>query len=104
MKERIIIDNNQHLPRASYYVEKDGHYDVGTVNYATPETILNENRIVAVKEQVPETWEELKELCKDITVGLKICKDGTVYCCELCIAKNRTPAQMWEIIMGLLGE
>ena len=56
------------------------------------------------KEQVPETWEDLKELCKGITVGLKICKDGTVYCYEHCIAKNRTPQQMWQIIKGLIGE
>ncbi len=55
-------------------------------------------------EQVPENWEELKELCKGITVGLKICKDGTIYCNEYFLAKNRTPEQMWQIIKGLIGE
>jgi hypothetical protein len=56
------------------------------------------------REQVPETFEELKELCKDITVDLKVCKDGTIYCKEHCIAKNRTPQQMWQIIKNLIGE
>lgn len=55
-------------------------------------------------KQVPETWEELKELCKGITVGLKICKDGTIYCNEYFLARNRTPAQMWQIINNLIGE
>lgn len=54
--------------------------------------------------KVPETWEELKELCKGITVGLKICKDGRIFCNEYFLAKNRTPAQMWQIIKGLTGE
>ena len=54
--------------------------------------------------KVPETWEELKELCKGITVDVTVCKDGTVYCYEHCIAKNRTPAQMWQIIKSLIGE
>ena len=54
--------------------------------------------------KVPESWEELKELCKGITVDVTVCKDGTVYCYEHCIAKNRTPAQMWQIIKSLIGE
>lgn len=54
-------------------------------------------------EQIPETFEELKELCKDITLDLKICKDGTIYCYEYLLAKNRTPAQMWNIIKNLIG-
>lgn len=126
MKERIVIDNNQHLPRASYYVAKDGHYDVGTVNYATPETILNENRIVAVKEQVPETFEELKELCKGIkgveyaggNAKGEIIEISNIWFAEngeiwgytddftgICnISKDRTPQQMWQIIKSLIGE
>ena len=56
------------------------------------------------KEQVPESWEELKELCKGITLDLKICKDGTIYCYEYLLAKNRTPQQMWQIIKNLIGE
>ena len=55
-------------------------------------------------EKVPETWEDLKELCKDIKVDLKLCKDGTIYCYEHCLAKNRTIEQMWQIIKGLIGE
>lgn len=54
--------------------------------------------------KVPETFEELKELCKGITVSLKICKDGTIYCYEYLLAKNRTPQQMWNIIKSLIGE
>jgi hypothetical protein len=64
------------------------------------EEILKEGKI----EDYPETFEELKELCKDITVDLKVCKDGTIYCKEHCIAKNRTPQQMWQIIKSLVEE
>lgn len=126
MKERIVIDNNQHLPRASYYVAKDGHYDVGTVNYATPETILNENRIVAVKEQVPETFEELKELCKNlkskfvtiynntITIDFPSINGGNNFYIHITekeidinisiFAQNRTIPQLWAFIKSLIGE
>ena len=80
------------------------------------DTCLHEPRIVAIcnlknnldidlkKEQIPETFEELKEMCKNISVDLKFTKEGTVYCYEHCIAENRTPAQMWEIIKSLIGE
>lgn len=56
------------------------------------------------EEQIPETFEELKELCKDIKVDLKLTRDGKIYCYEHLIAQNRTPSQMWMIIMGLLGK
>lgn len=55
-------------------------------------------------EKEPTNWEELKELCKGITLDLKVCKDGTIYCYEYCLAKNRTIEQMWQIIKSLIGE
>ena len=131
MKERIVIDNNQHLPRVSYYVTKDGHYDVGTVNYALPETILNENRIVAVKEQVPENFADLLTLCKNLKEKLNkeiweiTIEDDFIYVRkkwetkEICFTSvgnmvsnngwdllmtNLTPARQWNIIKNLVGE
>lgn len=131
MKERIVINNNQHLPRASYYVAKDGHYDVGAVNYATPETILNENRIVAVKEQVPENFADLLTLCKNLKEKLNkeiweiTIEDDFIYVRkkwetkEICFTSvgnmvsnngwdllmtNLTPARQWDIIKNLVGE
>ena len=76
-------------------------------------------------EQVPETFAELKELCKDIkevtiteeghiNVGLVyFTKGGEIYTYVegvltssifLPVSKDRTPAQMWQIIKGLIGE
>lgn len=73
-------------------------------------------------EQVPETWEELKELCKDLESkdvfitsagdcieyhGLQFWVSGTV-CHETekfySIKSDRTPQQMWNIIKSLIGE
>lgn len=77
------------------------------------------------KEQVPETWEELKELCKGLkgveitskkTIkikcfsswleGIQLDVNGCVR--ELfgyqAIAVDRTPEQMWQIIKSLVGE
>jgi hypothetical protein len=80
-------------------------------------------------EKVPETWEELKELCRNseiqkcsfasdfiiktrepLTCYEHICIDG-IYFSESgeifagyesdCISSNRTPAQMWNIIKSL---
>ena len=76
--------------------------------------------------KVPETWEELKELCKGIkgveyaggnTKG-EIIEISNIWFAEngeiwgytddftgICnISKDRTPQQMWQIIMVLLGE
>ena len=82
--------------------------------------------------QVPETFEELKELCRNskiqkcsfasdfivktrepLTCYEHICIDG-IYFVENgeiyagyesdCIRSNRTPAQMWNIIKNLIGE
>lgn len=74
-------------------------------------------------EQVPETWEELKELCKDVdmnesytTIKIKIndndylyfYKSGRICCMDgdscLSLGYDRTPKQMWQIIKSLIGE
>lgn len=55
-------------------------------------------------EKCPTNWEELKELCKNLKVDLKLTKDGKIYCYEHLLAENRTPAQMWQIIKSLIGE
>lgn len=75
-------------------------------------------------EQVPETWEELKELCKSLTDiedygesveidNYKLTKKGDVQFCHLdnysdyeyiIIAENRTIPQMWNIIKSLVEE
>lgn len=93
MKERMVLDLKGNKARREIVkiqeYTRNGNFDC-----------------IVFKEvsQVPETWEELKELCKGITVDVTVCKDGTVYCYEHCIAKNRTPAQMWQIIKNLIGE
>ena len=70
-------------------------------------------------KQVPETFDELKELCKDndkIGIGLEFIeydnftivfkREGKILGCgdDLIIAENRTPQQMWQIIKNLIGE
>ena len=75
---------------------------------------------------VPETWEDLKELCEDIK-GIEFAsgnakgeiiqldniwfaENGDIWGYsenweEVCvIGKNRTPQQMWQIIKSLIGE
>lgn len=72
-----------------------------------------------IKEQVPETWEELKELCADlegkdvfITCGgdsiefhnLWFWKDGTICYNREDIKICVTVSRMWQIIKSLIGE
>ena len=106
MKEIIVIEGN--IPKNLY---------------------INADNIKAIREQVPETFEELRELCKElegkkiittstgITIeddciefhGLQFLKSGII-CHEteidegLAIRLNRTPQQMWNIIKSLVGE
>lgn len=77
-------------------------------------------------EEVPETWEEFKEMCKiedmsecddEVKIpwhnntrlffyekdGEIICKDKDS-CIEMIIGYDRTPAQMWQIIKNLVEE
>ena len=104
MKERIVISGK--MPK-NFYVNSDD--------------------IIATREQVPETWEELKELCKDLEglyknynievfddaifvldskiILLKVYDDGEIKDSgSEVIAENRTPQQMWQIIKNLVGE
>ena len=75
-------------------------------------------------EQVPESWEELKELCKKtghyavnilkggllnkeyiFIFGLSFRDNGDIEDIENNnVAENRTPAQMWNIIKNLIKE
>lgn len=68
-------------------------------------------------EQVPETWEELKELCKNIKgcyIGenyislsekyLSFLNDGQIRCHCYNITNNATIYQMWQIINNLVVE
>ena len=66
-------------------------------------------------EQVPENWEDLKELCEQKNAEI-LC--NTIYICGLSfkekgkifdnegneIAENRTYAQIWQIIKNLVEE
>lgn len=93
MKKQILVDNLEQLEKKEY-------------TKITP--IL-----------VPETFEELKELCKDLNkigIGLEFIeydnftivfkREGKIFGCgdDLIIAVNRTPQQMWNIIKNLIGE
>lgn len=81
--------------------------------------VLNVEKV----EQVPETWEDLKELVKKIDISksdnkieiklndnncLCLYKSGHICCMDedsdLSLCYDRTPQQMWQIIKGLIGE
>ena len=93
MKKQILLDNLEQLETKEY-------------TKLTP--IL-----------VPETFEELKELCKDnkkLGIGLEfiefnefsmVFKREGIICCsgdDEIVAVNRTPEQMWEIIRNLMED
>ena len=90
MKKQILLDNLEQLETKEY-------------TKLTP--IL-----------VPETFEELKELCKELDnvdmtenaiflIGINFRKNGEVFDNDsVIIAESRTPAQMWQIIKSLIGE
>ena len=109
MKERIVIKQD--------WLVKD-------MKAGVPE--LDKLFICQKVEQVPETFEELKELCKGIkgveyaggnTKG-EIIEISNIWFAEngeiwgytddftgICnISKDRTPQQMWGIIKNLIGE
>ena len=96
MKKQILLDNLEQLETKEY-------------TKLTP--IL-----------VPETFEELKELCKGLKnieiynnsicvtnsdiILIRFYDDGEIRTSgggEI-VMENRTPAQMWSIIKGLIGE
>ena len=70
------------------------------------------------EEQVPETWEDLQELCRALalivrketielwgeTIGTNMifCKNGDIFLnTDEFFATERTPSQMWDIIQSL---
>lgn len=72
-------------------------------------------------EKIPESWKELKELCKEIEVdaeedyielfgvlvgsNILFCKDGAIFLnTDCCFKEKATPQQMWAIIKNLIGE
>ena len=84
---------------------------------------VNSDDIIATREQLPETFEDLTKLCKFyISDKLKVEKDnirikvnngwiffdicGDIVCEPSCviIAEKRSPYQMFEIIKNLVGE
>ena len=112
MKERIVITEELEI-KSLKEIEKE--YDSLFMSFPEYEV-----------EQVPETFEELKELVRekvydDNRNGIKIGQcvkieyiliDGKSFMPDGEIldedndvfAINRTPAQMWQIIKGLIGE
>lgn len=104
MKERAIVDCQHCIDELkSCYTE----FEIGDLSYYL--------------EQVPETFEELKELCKEIEVDVEedyielfgalvgsnilFCKDGAIMLNTDCCFKERaTFEQMWNIIKYLTEE
>ena len=95
MKKQILLDNLEQLETKEY-------------TKLTP--IL-----------VPETWEELKELCKEIGIeveenyielfgilvgsSIMFCKDGAIMLnTDCCFAEKVSIERMWQIIKNLIGE
>lgn len=107
MKERIIIDKEKVI------AFRPKGLDVYSQEYVEEIDVIENTKKV---EQVPETFEELKELCKKYILkiisdiiycygGLSFHKDGTIKDNDKSIIKiNRTPAQMYQIIKNLMGE
>ena len=110
MKERIVIKDEfwvKHFQER----EKD-FYEEDMCSGGKPEGWWHYE-----KEKVPETFEELKELCKNIKgcyIGenyinlsekwLSFLNDGQIICHFYFITNNATPQQMWQIIKSLIGE
>ena len=109
MKEIIVVENKAFLNKTDFVCIED---------------IVKDLKVEYTKEQVPENWEELKELCKTIS-KIETIKDNVYFIIEnkiffrgitfhlngdiedfkgYVISENRTPAQMWQIIKNLIGE
>lgn len=104
MKERIIIKDTDSI---------DEWYRTIAAFIDTDNSIYN-----AKFEKVPETWEDLQELCRALalivrketiefwgeTIGTNMifCKNGDIFLnTDEFFATERTPAQMWDIIQSL---
>ena len=112
MKERIVIKDEfwvKHFQER----EKD-FYEEDLCSGGNPEEWWHYE-----KEQVPETFEELKELCINLKRDYDItCVSSTIWVHGLSfnetgiigdshhslIVEDKTPAQMWAIIKNLVGD
>lgn len=113
MKERIVIKDEIF---ADFLIKNKENHSIS----ASPKVIMDRCRV----EQIPENFEELKELCKKyngkglfiansyIEVGgvlvysnMVFTNDGAIYVNTDCmfVEKISIP-QMWQIIKGLRGE
>lgn len=115
MKEKIVVENKAFLNKTDFVCIED---------------IVKDLKVEYKKEQVPESYEELRSLCfkigtKDNHVFVfgdwgkgneylmthclkfypdgKICMDGDNVN-EFVVAENKSPQQMWQIIKALIGE
>lgn len=117
MKERIVIEEDfwvKHFQEREIEFQEEDMCSGGN-----PEEWWHYK-----KEQVPETWEELKELCEDLESknvfiinagnciefnGLYFWKDGSITTTQnnndiWATKTNLTPARQWQIIKSLIGE
>lgn len=110
MKDRIVIE----IPKDMC----DNCNGCDKPTSALVECYLDEPRQVYETVKVPENWEELKSLCKDIKdiqivsnviylepedLGrIELYSDGVIVCNEYILAENRTVAQMWNFIKSLM--
>lgn len=105
MKEIIVVANKAFL---------------NATDFVCIEDVVKDLKVEYTKEQLPETFEDLKELCegtKEVGVFTECIScnkllfwsngeissetdDGE----EIVYIENRTPAQMWQIIKNLIGE
>lgn len=106
MKERIVIENSVDVSIMKRHP-----------NWEYSQFLIPDKQYK--REQVPESFEELKTMCQDLK-GVEVYKkyiclqnlvfwyDGEICSSdnrdEIIIAKNRTPSQMWQIIKNLIGE
>lgn len=123
MKERIVIDDKEVSVICEDCIMNENCKDKDT--YKQARCCFNFQRIPAnIKiEKQPETFEELKELCKKIDISksadkieiklncndcLCVYKNGHICCMDensnISLCYDRTPAQMWQIIKNLIGE
>lgn len=109
MKERLVLDFESSI---------EGRTDLCMIMESLHDFDFDW-KITRKAEQIPETWEELKELCKGLKgvslkenriivetkfTYIKFYDNGDIeVCCEEVIIKHRTPAQMWQIIQGLVS-
>ena len=113
MKEKIVIDEDFYV---KHFQEKEIEFqEEDMCSGGNPEEWWHYK-----KEQVPETFGELKKLCKglkeeDILVSndcivfrdLNFDKSGMISVPDneyFAISIGRTPAQMWAIIKNLVGD